>query len=262
MEEQNKWNEVSYNKGVGEVRFTSWKHFGEYVNIELQQYKTFVFRGHADFTWKLEPTLDRTIKRARSPKRQRHLTAFKYAVRGRRGTNPPRMRGDDDWWALGQHYGLSTPLLDWTESPFVAMFFAVNAAKKVKSTNYCIWALSQQAVRRKNDKIKQEYDEMEREIVEIPIVKLIRPQSDENTRLVNQRGLFTRGPNNIHLEEWIQKYHPSEDELELIKLIIPSRGVDDCLTYLNRMNINHSTLFPDLYGASEYCNMTLSVSSY
>ncbi|MFA0122221.1 hypothetical protein AB4400_12435, partial [Vibrio sp. 10N.261.48.A2] len=97
-----------------------------------------------------------------------------------------------------------------------------------------------------------------------PTVKIVRPLSDENSRLVSQRGLFTRGPNNIDLETWFRT-HPTKGSaryMELIRLDIPNEGLKDCLTYLNRMNISHSTLFPDLQGASEHCNNYLRVERY
>ena len=92
---------------------------------------------------------------------------------------------------------------------------------------------------------------------------LVRPLSDENSRLVNQRGLFTRGPNNIDLEKWIKTYYDDNDNSwDLIKIVIPKSGYDECLRYLNRMNINLATLFPDLFGASHYCNMCLQIKKY
>lgn len=95
-----------------------------------------------------------------------------------------------------------------------------------------------------------------------PIVEIVRPLSDENSRLVNQRGLFTRGPNNIDLEEWVKEYYEDDNSWHLTKLIIPKTHGEDCLRYLNRMNINHATLFPDLYGASQFCNVDLTISDY
>lgn len=94
-------------------------------------------------------------------------------------------------------------------------------------------------------------------------MKIVRPHSDENSRLVSQRGLFTRGPNNVDLEKWIREYFPNSDgSIDLLKIIMPKTGLQDCLRFLNRMNINHSTLFPDLTGASRYCNQHLDSSTY
>src|SRR6202011_3028313 len=55
----------------------------------------------------------------------RYLWAFKRAAAGLRGPNPADLE-PDQWWSLGRHFGLITPLLDWTESPYIAAFFALS----------------------------------------------------------------------------------------------------------------------------------------
>lgn len=260
MARKPRWTEGKLVKGVKKIYLSSWKYFSDYVNQELLDYTTYIYRGHANSVWKLEPTLDRIVKSPRSPKRKGHLESFKFATRGRRGSNPPLINDENGWWALGQHNGLSTPLLDWTESPFVALFFAVDAARFETSTKCCVWALSQSTI---NENTKFNSDDSIKTINKRkPIVELIRPLSDENSRLVSQRGLFTRGPNNVDLEQWVKTYSADDNTWDLIKIIVPTSGVYDCLRYLNRMNINHATLFPDLYGASYYCNMELQINKY
>ncbi|MNR47557.1 hypothetical protein D3C85_1666730 [compost metagenome] len=67
----------------------------------------------------------------------------------------------------------------------------------------------------------------------------------------------------MDIESWVNKYNTYKGgEMSLIKIIIPNSGIQDCLRYLNRMNINHSTLFPDLSGASDYCNKHLTINKY
>jgi hypothetical protein len=245
-----------------EVTLFSWKYFSDYVNQELLNYQTYIYRGHGDASWKLEPTLDRSIKSARSTKRAEHLTAFKYAVRGRRGANPALLATDNDWWALGQHHGLETALLDWTESPFTALYFAAYSAKKRDAKHYCVWAISRAGIERVNTQILEDEQVAPVENRK-PIVELVNPLTDENSRLVNQRGLFTRGPNNVDLHTWIHTYTTDDYKYwDLIKIIVPRSELDLCLRYLNRMNINHSTLFPDLSGACAYCNIGLTISGY
>jgi hypothetical protein len=262
MARTKRWIEDRVIKGVVEVKLSDWRWFSDYVNQELLDYTTYIYRGHANSAWKLEPTLDRIIRSPISAKRKVHLESFKFAARGRRGSNPPHIDDENGWWALGQHHGLATPLLDWTESPFVGLYFAMVTAASEPGANCCVWALSQATVDDNATKIK-----LDNTVKPVdgrkPIVEIVRPLSDENNRLVNQRGLFTRGPNNVPLETWIQQNsEPGSTTMEPIKMTVPKSGADNCLRYLNRMNINHATLFPDLYGASHFCNMELRISKY
>jgi len=260
-----RWETGVHSKGVTEYKLSSWKYFSDFVNQVMLNYTNYIYRGHADSKWKLEPTLDRVIKSPTSQKRKNHLEKFKFETRGRRGSNPPLLKNDNDWWALGQHHGLQTPLLDWTESPFVALYFAATAAKNEKLKSMSVCSLFQNGVENIDSAIEED-ETIEKINNYKPTVKIIRPSSDENSRLVSQRGLFTRGPNNMDLETWVTSYSQQSNFgkkfIILQKIIIPTVGVLDCLRYLNRMNINHSTLFPDLIGASEFCNKHVSITNY
>lgn len=260
MARKSRWIDGKLIEGVMETKLLSWKYFSDYINQEMLNYTSYIYRGHGNSSWALEPTLDRFIKSPTSLKRQNLLEAFKFETRGRRGGSPAIMESEHDWWALGQHHGLYTPLLDWTESPFVALYFAAFVAHRDKTKSMCVYAFSQNAIRRKNKYILE--NEVELINRQKPTMKVVRPLSDENSRLVSQRGLFTRGPNNLSVKDWVNKFPQEDNLLELIKISIPTVGIVDCLKYLNRMNINHSTLFPDLIGASEYCNKAILIKSY
>jgi len=262
MSSEIKWDSVEEAEGFHVYSLDSWESFTKFINKEMLTYTDYVFRGHGNDTWKLEPTLDRIVKDPSSIIRESHLKSFRYETRSRRGNNPPKLSSENDWWALGQHHGLFTPLLDWTESPFVALYFAASVALKEKTDKFSVFALWQTGVMNSNQNI------IKNEAVELinnhkPTVKIFRPYTDENNRLVNQRGLFTRSPNNMSLEEWVPKYNKNEDQIMvLIKFNIPSKNLENCLRYLNRMNINSSTLFPDLTGASSFCNNHLNIENY
>lgn len=288
MSRRKQWEESSLINGFVEVKTLSWHYFFNYVNKEMLDYETYIWRGQRRDDWLLESTLGRLRKRARIAKTKsydfgkQHLEQFKYAVRGRRGSNPPKLETENDWWALGQHHGLATPLLDWTTSPFVAAYFAFIGVGEKQTKSRAIYALHRPSIESKvnelhsvaEEKRKKEKQEVESGkmsmsllcLLDSPImpeVEFIRPLSDENQRLVNQGGLFTRFPDETDIQSWIQANFKDDNKgYILIKIHVPNKDREECLKSLNRMNINHLTLFPDLYGASKFCNLFGEIEKY
>lgn len=264
MARTKRWEEGDLIDGVGSFTLTSWKYFHDFIYGEMLDYGAYVYRGQRNDNWKLESTLDRLLykhgKLANRTNREKHLKTFKYAVRGRRGPNPAILSTENDWWAIGQHNGLSTPLLDWTTSPFVAAFFAYEKSREKDTISRVVFAIQESTIEKKSKQIIATANKNEEEIPQV--TEFFRPFSDENSRLVNQGGLFSRAPDGIDLEKWIRQNFKGENTYVLMKIYLPSRDRSKALRSLNRMNINHLSLFPDLYGGSQYCNYDLSIKGY
>jgi hypothetical protein len=107
------WSASKVVDAVRTVTCDSWLGYVAFMNEALLPYTGYVFRGHASDSWRLVPTLDRVLADNSTTSREKHLTAFKFAARGRRGISPAQLSDENEWWALGQHNGLATPLLDW-----------------------------------------------------------------------------------------------------------------------------------------------------
>jgi hypothetical protein len=277
--------------GYSQVQFNNLKQFVDYLYSDLLDFGTYIWRGHRCDSWKLEPTLDRLIRGARTSHAQdwnfktKHLAAFKQATRGRRNSHAAVPADENEWWALGQHHGLATPLLDWTTSPFVAAFFAFSETGADQTPFRAIFALHQPSVEHMAKLARLEEDERkETRLAEIPPsertlsqqlewmslqgktepdIVFVRPHSDENLRLVAQGGLFTRSRTDLPIEELVMKWQPDGDNgLNLLKCLVPDDERARCLQLLNRMNINPLSLFPDLSGASRYCNLHSEIENY
>jgi hypothetical protein len=261
MAKKARWEWSPTKNGTAEVTFFSWKYFHDFVRQKMLPYSHYVWRGQRDANWKLESSLDRLLKRKKRTEREwlaeEHLRRFKLSVRGRRGPNPASLVSENDWWALGQHHSLATPLLDWTDSAFVALYFAFEKSEKSASGHRAVWALG--GIGTKVDEIRAAHTGATRP----PIIEHIRPTQDENSRLVSQGGLFTRAPLGVTVDQWIEtNYAGPGTDTPLLKLKIPDEDRFDCLRTLNKMNINHVSLFPDLYGSGQHCNKALEINKY
>ncbi|MFZ4642873.1 MAG: FRG domain-containing protein [Phycisphaerales bacterium] len=250
-----------------DVNLHSWKYFYDFVRQEMLDYAHYIWRGQRDSQWSLVSSIDRQLRNkdlTNEGKASEHLSKFKLSTRGRRGTNPAKIDDENEWWALGQHHGLATPLLDWTASPFVALYFAFDKPTRPNSGSRSVWALTGN-VDEKNKKLVAESHKSQTLLTAgpAPILDLIRPTQDENARLVAQAGLFTKAPLGETVDEWVRKNYCGETSgAVIIKFVIPELGRTECLRTLNKMNINHLTLFLDIYGASLQCNKALEIDKY
>jgi hypothetical protein len=259
MSRKSRWGDLEIKDGIGVVELSSWKYFHDYVRQEMLDFSHYVWRGQRDASWVLRTSLDRQLqakpKKAYSSIANEHLSRFKLAVRGRRGTNPSILNDENEWWAIAQHNGMATPLLDWTDSAFVALYFAFEKAQAPSSGKRAVWAL--------NGKFKDGRRAEHEDGRANSALEFIRPMQDENARLVSQSGMFSRVPYGYTVESWVKECKVGETaRASLIKLEIPNDGRPECLRTLNRMNINHLSLFPDVYGAGQHCNKWLEIDKY
>lgn len=221
-----------------------------------------VFRGSRRYDWSLTPSLGRLDERGIITQEvaDAQLQLFRRAIRGRISDHTLVEIDEDntkELWSVGQHHGLHTPLLDWSYSIYVALFFAFAEDDSPDENPYrAIYVLNKSYV---------EHDG------HCPEVSIVEPRKDDHGRLVNQAGLFTLSAygdtlenvliNSLQDEVLGEVDEDKEDEelaRYLCKIYIPNKNRDECLRHLRMMNVHHASLFPDLIGAASYCNILVA----
>jgi hypothetical protein len=145
--------------------------------------------------------------------------------------------------ALAQHHGLPTRLLDWTESPYVAAFFAFleaateTPARDLPDDRVAVWALDRSSEAWSAD--------VGVEVVTVPRI--------DNARLRNQEGHFTLSRSPFpDLESYLEAVEGrgtvSGGKPSLIQFSIPAKEAENALAELDVMGIKPSRLYPDISG--------------
>lgn len=273
------WPEFDiYDKNVDGLMPAAYVETWEQFHSVVKSYRSdeegseYIFRGQHNYEWELQPTLDRmTPGSIQKDIAKKQLRNFRLSIRGRVPNNSVVYEREEELWAVGQHHGLATPLLDWTLAPYVALFFAfVNEDHQTwkdddeKPTNHSrvIYILNKSFV---EDLVEDE----EADPLDNGYPKVVEPSKDDHGRLVNQAGLFTIAPYGETIESALLKaLADSEVDVDnskelskyICKLHIPNTSEirRDCLRHLRKMNIHHASLFPDVIGASGYCNELIS----
>ena len=159
-----------------------------------------------------------------------------------------------DLLSIGQHYGLHTPFLDWTDVPVVALFFAFleedDAAQPPGVGNRVVYALNYTRIREVCPP---------GEAYSADDILFLGSMAHDNPRIIGQSGLFTFVPAHRPVDEWVVKRAEFERDPRpvLIRFLIRNEARLDCLQHLSALNIHERSLFPDLHGAARRANYVL-----
>ncbi|WP_188150497.1 FRG domain-containing protein [Teredinibacter waterburyi] len=267
-------------KWISEKTFSTAREFSEFAlkNLVTRDYN-YGFRGHADDLWKLEPTITRyydsikehfpNFKVEEDYKRIEHLLLESFRSSVIKNNDIKRSDIDDvDLWQVGQHYGLPTPLLDWTHSPWVAFYFALidGGLKNGESSNRCVWRINIDLLHMINQTIESELWPKYKENLKpesllkerIPLLELVDEDNGVNRRIVLQQGFFSKLTYFRSIEVWIKvtsekMAHPNLGIPLIEKYIFPVTELSrlSMLDNLDKMNINGRTLFPGIDGSAK-----------
>jgi hypothetical protein len=237
----------------------SWSQFVDLIQ-SWRGFRNWCFRGHADARWSLKSSLSRHIEVskvvdkawARQEERIRRIFQRKSHL----FLNDAPDDDEVEWLALMQHHGAPTRLLDFTWSPYVAAFFALERATEAAA----IWAVNLPLLWDIHDRNlisgvrvadADPHDAATFRKYYLPNSRAFVWQGDSfrmPQRVVAQSGTFLISSHlGMTIEEILASY-PGAGEL-LIKFVLnTSKLRADAMASLYSMNITQATLFPGLDG--------------
>ena len=230
-----------------------------------------LFRGHTSATWGLESTLERVL----APigwKPDLAKTCEDYALHIfhsrahhyiSRDLLPATKLG---WLSLMQHHGVPTRLLDFTESPFIGLFFAFDDVSPAQGDACAVWAIEYRKVMKASVELlrssiggfEYEYTDVQMHPDEIFEKYVDRSSHDVlwvtepllyNLRLERQKGTFLLSGNIQKRITDLLRARPIRDSIH--KIVIPAYLADDVFHILGSMGIDSSRLFSDLDGMAK-----------
>jgi len=221
-------------------QFSSWDALAE--RLAGPKYVGWAFRGHADARWLLTSTLNRYLdayieKRYWVAQEERIKRIFRRKAHLFL-SHIPEPRDTFQWLALMQHHGAPTRLLDFTWSPYVAAFFALERS----TTEAAIWAINPKRLVNITERLDEFIEGRRKGPIGLgePFVM--------NGRLIAQSGTFiVMRELGIPIEEVVRRSNAPADTLVQFRLATPSIRPAG-MRALFSMNITNATLFPDLDG--------------
>lgn len=253
------WRHVSGKRGrivfgaaamPGEVaseQCAGWDEFKAWATRSREEDDAVAYRGHGSSRFRLQTSLHRAGRHRLERYCQETLPQFRDHAEAVLGLRFDLDNGDDYSTLLGlaQHHGLPTPLLDWSNSPYIAAFFAFAdaiefAGTRPEASHIRVYGLTREFV-----------SETSPAVVELPRVQsyvaslCISPR--HNPRLYVQQGLFLV-TNVADVEGFVRQLEAMTGRRALIAADVPIACASEALEDLAFMGLSAATLYPGLDG--------------
>ena len=210
------------------------------------------YRGQSDSRWELRPAVMRSERmQGHEPNRCIH---FMNRARVRHQTCPDS-NDLPGWLFLMQHYGLHTRLLDWTETPLVALYFALADSQSEAASVFVLSPHKLNGIHGNTEGILLPHHPNAKKLISpafknaepIPEVAAILPP-EMDFRMLLQRSVFT-----VHGDRTPLDSRPDHEQF-LARMLIPRKNQAMIKAQLKVLGIDRAYLFPDLANLAESLN--------
>lgn len=241
----------------------------------------YIYRGQANANWGLQSSLERVVGENWSSASAQSFEDFsierfrsKFHLYDTENCQPNSKLA---WLAAMQHYGVPTRLLDFSESPYVALYFALEAFNTSSKSNFSLYMLDYSAIlersiqhikvadrnfKESRQSIQGKQDEVFEEIVDrfsYDIAWITEPKIF-NTRIDRQAGSFLLSGNRGKRIEEIVSSDLYKD-VDIQKLTIPGELATGVYSLLRKMNVTSKSLYGDLDGLAKSIRMEMQMYS-
>ncbi|WP_083518386.1 FRG domain-containing protein [Dechloromonas denitrificans] len=240
------------------------------VDIFSKFGSSWIFRGQMDSNWNIESSLERFLKPIGFSDFARKLEDYfisEFRARAHhyvsRDMLPKTKLG---WLSLMQHHGVPTRLIDFTEAPFIALFFAFDGHGGA-GNDAAVWAFDFSKI--DNDSfdylkrfgrlsedyewVKSNRDEAFDKYVDGNSHELLWVTEPDlhNLRLENQKGTFLlSGKLDKAAMDYLEE-GTSDCKAVAKKLVIPGCFRSEVFRLLNSMGIDNRRIYPGLDGLAK-----------